>query len=92
MLSCKNKQQKKESDLEGGKRQLLLIFFIADKAGIFCRNNLTNHSGAIVEQSRACVLVCSGFVVVVLGSNPTWEFFFLNKKKIIFQELDGELS
>ena len=47
-------------------------------------------SGAIAEQSRACV--CSRFVVGVPGSNPAWGRFFLNKKKFVFRELDGELS
>ena len=47
-------------------------------------------SGAIAEWSR--VYVSSGFVVGVQSSNPAWGCFFLNKKKIIFQELDGELS
>ena len=47
-------------------------------------------SGAKAERSRACV--CSRLVVGVSGSNPAWGCFFLNKKKIIFQELDSELS
>ena len=48
------------------------------------------YNGAIAERSRA--RVCSGFVVGVPGSNPTWGGFFLNKKKFVFLELDGEPS
>ena len=51
---------------------------------------LLKYSRAIAERSRACVH--SGFVIGVPGSNPTWGHFFLNKKKFVFQELDGELS
>ena len=40
---------------------------------------------AIAERSRACI--CSGFVVGVPGSNPTWGCIFLNKKKIRFSEV-----
>ena len=47
--------------------------------------------GAIAKRSIiACV--SSEFVVGVLGSNPAWRHFFLNKKKIVFQELDGQLN
>ena len=47
-----------------------------------------NKSGSIAERSRACI--CSGFMVGDPGSNPAWRCFFLNKKKFIFRELDGE--
>ena len=47
-------------------------------------------SRAIAERSKACV--CSGFVVGVPSSNLAWGHFFLNRKKFVVRELDGELS
>ena len=47
-------------------------------------------SRAIAERSRACV--CSRFVVGSWVQFPPGEVFFLDKKKFVFQELDGELS
>ena len=44
-----------------------------------------DYGRAKAERSRACI--CSGFVVGVPGSNPTWGCFFLNKKKIRFSEV-----